>query len=277
MAILSMQEEIKTRDWEELDSVFARTSEPLDNDVAVIILKIHHPAFASNQKSYDYSIWGKTLTEWVSLAFDTCPILEIETSLNADILQTIKPCLSDKKYTAVFYADTPLLQRKTFLSVLDYAKTKRMNVCKLERGFVFVTDYLRTAEKIYASTTANLDFQDDFYMVSDMDSLNYASEKLKKRIINFHLQHGVQILDSNWTSIDADVTIGKNVVIYPQNILQGKTHICDNVILKAGNTIDNSLIGKNCQVMHSVIETSKIRDNSIIEPFSYIKNGEIKK
>ena len=279
MAILSMEEEITTKEqsWVELDNIFARTREPLDSDVAVIILKIHHPAFLGSRKSFDYSLWGKTLTEWVSLAFDTCPILELEITQASDILYTIKPYLSDKKYTAVFYADTPLLQRKNFLNIIDYVKTKRLNVCKLERGYVFVTDYLRTAEKIYSSTTANLDFKDDFLLVCDMDSLSKASAILKNRILKYHLEHGVQILDTNWTSIDADVVIGENVTIYPQNILQGKTIIGDNVVLQAGNTLINSQIGNNCQIMQSVIDRSKIRDGSIIEPFSYIKNGEVRK
>ena len=279
MAILSMEQEITTKEdsWVELDNIFARTREPLDSDVAVIILKIHHPAFLGNRKSFDYSLWGKTLTEWVSLAFDTCPILELETTASSDILYTIKPYLSDKKYTAVFYADTPLLQRKNFLNIIDYVKTKRMNVCKLERGYVFVTDYLRTAEKLYSSTSANLDFKDDFLLVCDMDSLSRASTILKDRILKYHLEHGVQILDTNWTSIDADVIIGENVTIYPENILQGKTIIGDNVVLQAGNTIINSQIGDNCKIIHSVIDRSKIRDGSKIEPFSYIYQGEVKK
>ena len=279
MAILSMEQEVTTKEdsWVELDNIFARTREPLDSDVAVIILKIHHPAFLGKRKSFDYSLWGKTLTEWVSLAFDTCPILELETTASSDILYTIKPYLSDKKYTAVFYADTPLLQRKNFLNIIDYVKTKRMNVCKLERGYVFVTDYLRTAEKLYSSTSANLDFKDDFLLVCDMDSLSRASTILKDRILKYHLERGVQILDTNWTSIDADVIIGENVTIYPENILQGKTIIGDNVVLQAGNTIKNSQIGNNCEIMHSVIDKSKIRDGSKIEPFSYIYQGEVKK
>lgn len=281
MGLLSMDFETETEnvDLDSIDTLWSKSTlkEQIDNDVAVIILKIHHPAFTGNLRSYEMSVCGKTMTEWVSLAFDKCPILEIETTVQDDILQTIKPYLSDKKYTAVFYADTPLLQRKTFLSCLDFAQTKRMNVCKFERGYIFVTDYIRTAEKLYSSTLPNFAGLQDFKLVCDMDTFSQAESILKKRIIDFHLSNGVQILDTIWTSIDADVVIGENVIIYPQNILQGKTVIGDNVVLQVGNTIINSQIGDNCKLMHSVINESKITKNSVIEPFTYIDKGEVKK
>ena len=281
MGILSMdfETETETIDIESIDTLWARSAqkEQIDDDVAVIVLKIHHPAFSGSTRSYDMSICGKTMTEWVELAFDKCPVLEIETTQQADILETIRPYLSDKKYTAVFYADTPLLQRRTFLSCLDFAQTKRMNVCKFERGYIFVTDYIRTAERLYSSTLPNFAGQQDFMLVCDMDTFAQAEAILKKRIIDFHLQHGVQILDTTWVSIDADVVIGKNTVIYPNNVLQGKTKIGDNVVLQVGNTIINSQIDDNCRLMHSVIVSSKITQNSDIAPFTYIEKGIMKK
>ena len=114
-------------------------------------------------------------------------------------------------------------------------------------------------------------------VVCDMDTLSKAQAILKRRIIDFHLKNGVQFIDATWTSVDADVIIGENTVIYPQNVLQGKTIIGDNVTLQVGNTIIDSSIGNGSNIMHSVIMNSKIRDNSKIEPFSYINKGIVKK
>lgn len=280
MAIYEIEDRIETEgpsDWAEIDTIFGLKKESIDSDVAVIVLKIDEPTFMSNKKSFDYQIFGKTLTEWVCLAFANCPVLEIETTAEADLLTTIKPHLSDKKYTAVFYADTPLLERKTFLGIIDYVKTKRMNVCKLERGYVFVTDYLRTAERIYSSVNTNLDIKNDFVRLYDIDSFAFAQRELKKRILSFHMQNGVEILDIDNTSIDADVVIGANAVIYPNNTLLGHTVIGEGAVLLPGSTISNSQIGKFCKINNSVIQNSKIRDNNTIEPFSFILNGEVKK
>lgn len=281
MPILSMDydTEISNESIDEIDSLWARSSmrQPIDSDCAVIILKIHHPAFTGKKRSFDTTIWGKTMTEWVGLAFDKCPIFEIETTAQADILETIRPHLTEHKYTAVFYADTPLLRRKIFLSCLDYAQSKGMNVCKFERGFIFKTEYVKTADKLYSATLPNFAGLQDFMVVCDMDTLVQAQAVLKKRIIDFHLKNGVQFIDPTWTSVDADVIIGENTVIYPQNSLQGKTIVGDNVILQVGNTIIDSGIGDGSNIMHSVIVGSKITPNSIIEPFSYIEKGIIKK
>lgn len=281
MAVLSMYENVevvnKENDWEELDQLFGLQRDAIDSDVAVIVLKIHEPAFVSKKRSFDYHIYGKTLTEWVCMAFANCPVFEIEADADMDILATIKPHLSDKKYTAVFFADTPLLQRRTFLGIIDYVKTKRMNVCKLERGYVFVTDYLRTAEKIYTPVNSNLEVGNDLARVYDVESFNFAQRELKKRILSFHMMHGAEILDIDSTSIDADVVIGKNVIIHPNNVLIGRTVIEDNVVLLPGNTIIDSQIAKDSKINNSVIQCSKIKENCIIEPFSYIINGEVKR
>lgn len=277
MAILSMQEEKKIEsDWADLDEVFGLQRESIDSDVAVIVLKIHEPAFGSDKRSFEYRICGKTMTEWVCMACAECPIFEIETTADRDLLDTIRPHLSDKKYTAVLYADTPLLERKTFLGILDYVKQKRMNVCKLDRGYIFVTEYLRTAERIYSSINANLDIKDDFLRVFDMDTFAHAQQVLKNRVLAFHLAHGVEILDMASTNIDADVMIAQNTVIYPNNTILGHSVIGENTLLFPSNTIINSQIGNNCKIYNSVIDRSKIRDNSSIEPFSFIQNGEIK-
>jgi len=277
MAILSMQEEKEIGcNWDEIDEIFGLKRETLDSDVAVIILKIHEPSFGTKGRSFDYKIFGKSMTEWVCLACAECPIFEIETTEERDLIDTIRPHLSDKKYTAVLYADTPLLERQTFLGILDYVKTKRMNVCKLDRGYVFVTEYLRTAERIYSSASGNLCTKDDFFRVNNAESLIHAQAVLKNRILGYHLSQGVQILDLVNTNIDADVQIAPDVIVYPFNTIIGRSSIGKNTILYPNNTIIDSGIGDNCKIYNSVIERSKIRDNSRIEPFSYVKNGEIK-
>ena len=281
MPILSMdyETEISNDSLDEIDTMWSRTAQkaPIDSDVAVIILKIHHPAFTGTTKSFDTKIFGKTMTEWVSLAFDKCPILEIETTSQADVLETIRPYLTEHTYTAVFYADTPLFRRKMFLTCLDFVQSRGMNVCRFERGYIFRTDYVRNAERLYSATVPNFEGLQDFLIVCDMDTLSQAQAVLKKRILDFHLKNGVQFVDANWTSIDAEVVIGENTIIYPQNVLQGKTVIGNNVILQVGNTIIDSAIGDGSTIMNSVIVNSKITPNSKIEPFSYINKGVIKK
>lgn len=251
--------------------------EPVDSDVAVVILKINNPSLQTKRNTYDLELFGKSLLEWVKLAFGSCPTVEVCCDMNTDVLSAIKPHLGGKKYTAVFYADTPLLQRRTFLNILDWVQTKRMNVCKLERGFVFVTEYAKTAEKIYAITEPHDFGKEDFLTVFNMAMLENAGQILKQRILNYHKQNGVMFIDEKTTFIDADVTIGKDVVIYPNNIIQGATIIEDNCVIQPFSNIVSSKIGNNSCIISSYIEKSEIAPNSKILPFTTIIDGEIKK
>ena len=272
--------EIRTSDIELFVSVESLIEslkrDPIDNDVDVIVLKINNPALFC-EKSYDLEILGKSLTNWVKLAFDQCPITEVVCDMSADIISSIKPHLKNKKYTAVFYADTPLLQRRTFLNILDWVQTKKMNVCKLERGWVFVTDFIKNAEKIFTTTEAHDFGKEDFLTVFNLSNFELAGQILKDRIINFHQQNGVQILDRKTTFIDADVSIEKNAVIYPNNIISGSTIIEEGAKIESFCTIKNSRIGKNSVVSSSYIEKSDIKENSKIAPFSCIINGNKKR
>ena len=81
----------------------------------------------------------------------------------------------------------------------------------------------------------------------------------------------VKYIDKNSVYIDKQVKIGKNVVIYPNNIIMGNSHISDNVILLPNNFISNSKIGQYTKVFNSVIEDSVVEEKSSIGPFSHLR------
>ncbi|MBR7091051.1 MAG: hypothetical protein IKC79_01200 [Clostridia bacterium] len=275
MAIL-MEREINMEN--EVDALFRHyNKQPIDNDVGVILLRQHHDAFGSKEKSWDTAIWGKTVKQWVEMAFDTCPIMELDYREGVDVLNIVKPYLSDKKYTAVFWADTPLFRRETFLSILDYVQTKRLNVCKLERGYIFVTEYLRNVDKVYSTVYPNMVSEQEFRIAKDMKSMEEIGEVLKKRILDFHVQQGVHFVDKASVNIDADVVIGEGVVVHGNNTIEGASIIADNVVLYTGNIITDSKIGEGCVLKYSVIEDSDIPAGTEVLPFSYIQKGVVKR
>ena len=266
--------EAETELFESIESLVQKISlEPVDSDVAVIILKIHNPSLQTTEKSYNLKIMGKRIIDWLKLSFGSCPILEIETDMKADILSTIKPVLTEKKWTAVFYADTPLLERKTFLNILDYAIVKQTKVLKLERGYVFNTEYLKTCEHLISEFEEHKFSTDNFLSVFNMTELEKANQILKNRIILFHQQNGVQILDKNSCFIDFDVKIGKDVIIYPSTTICGDTTIDDNVCVGPNVTIVSSLIHKNNNLKNCYIENSEIKEKTTLKPFSSVING----
>ena len=81
--------------------------------------------------------------------------------------------------------------------------------------------------------------------------------------------------DKKSTYIDADVKIGKNVIIYGNNTIEKGSIIQDNVTLLPGNFISASTIGKGSKVHASVIESSQVGTCCLIGPYAHLRPNTI--
>ena len=107
--------------------------------------------------------------------------------------------------------------------------------------------------------------------VNSRVQLAEAEEILRNRINTMHMENGVTLIDPKTTYIGADVKIGKDTIIYPNNILEGDTVIGENCLLYQNSRIKDSTIGNDVDVQSSVILDSKIGDNTTVGPFAYIR------
>ena len=95
----------------------------------------------------------------------------------------------------------------------------------------------------------------------------------KETALSF-LKSGVKFADINRVDFRGEVSIGKNVFIDINVVLEGKVTIGSDSIISAGAVIRNSSLSKKIKVEpYSVIENSKIGDNSMIGPFAHIGPG----
>jgi bifunctional UDP-N-acetylglucosamine pyrophosphorylase/glucosamine-1-phosphate N-acetyltransferase len=98
---------------------------------------------------------------------------------------------------------------------------------------------------------------------------------LRSRINRKHMENGVTIIDPNSTYIGSDVLIGRDTIIYPGNVLEGKTVIGDNCMLYPNSRIADSVIGAEVDIQSSVIIESKIGEGTTVGPFAYIRPESI--
>ena len=85
------------------------------------------------------------------------------------------------------------------------------------------------------------------------------------------MENGVTLIDPKTTYIGIDVEIGKDTIIYPNNILEGNTKIGNNCLLYQNSRIADSIIGDEVDIQSSVILNSSIGDNTTVGPFAYIR------
>jgi len=237
-----------------------------------ILLLVENPAF-SREAPYNIELAGKPMKAWAALAFADAPRTELVYG-GEDIAAYIKPHLKHSEYTVVLYSDTPLFQRKTLLEVLKFVADSRLNVCRLTRGWVFRTSFIRDSDAIVAGKTYYFD-EEDFLTVSDFTQAALVGDVLRQRILQFHMRNGVHITDTAGTFIDGDVKIGRNVTVHNGNILTGRTVVGDGAVLKPFNVIDDSVIGEGACIAASHLESCAVGKNTTVGPNAYIRKDSV--
>ena len=222
----------------------------------------------------NFDICGKKMIEWVSLATSGCQQKIIDEPDEEDFLSVLKPLAEGYNFVAVFYSDTPLLQKKTFLEIMDFFAKRKMNVLKLSRGFVFKAEFLQNAKMLLSSSVEEFD-QEGFTIVDNAQKISYAFNVLNKRILNYHKQRGVVFFGEETIFVDADVEIEEGSVIYPNNILKGESFVGKNVILESGNYIFDTIVCDDAFVCQSYLEKSKVEKGKVVGPFERLINEQI--
>lgn len=107
--------------------------------------------------------------------------------------------------------------------------------------------------------------------VNSRVQLEQARKVLQTRINNRLMENGVTLINPDTIYIDETVEIGKDTVIYPNNIISGNTVIGENCILYSDNEISNSTIKDNVQIRKSFIEDSYVDEHTTIGPYAHLR------
>ena len=226
------------------------------------------------KKSYDLSLMGESMYNWVARACPNKPLL-VKFSEDDELLSTIKPLLKDGEYTLVLYSDTPLLTANGVNQILEFVKDKNLSVCKLNRGWLFKTDYIKNADAIYALNTYDVCSHEQF-VVNSVDALIKATNILQTRINKYHIAQGVNILSPLCTYIECGVAIEAGATIEAFAKLEGTTTIGANSKICSFATITDSKIGERAIIKSgSVVVRSAILDNAIVGNNCVITNKSV--
>src|SRR5215813_4999309 len=95
---------------------------------------------------------------------------------------------------------------------------------------------------------------------------------LRRGTIRKLLLEGVTFIDPSHAYVSAEAEFGKDCVIYPDVMIEGKSVIGDGCVIRSGSRITNSRIGANVQVKdHCVIVDSDIEANCGVGPFAHLR------
>jgi bifunctional UDP-N-acetylglucosamine pyrophosphorylase / glucosamine-1-phosphate N-acetyltransferase len=86
------------------------------------------------------------------------------------------------------------------------------------------------------------------------------------------IESGVTFIDPSHAYVSAEAQIGRDTVIHPNVMIEGKSVIGEGCVIRAGARITNSRLGDNVTVKdHSVITDSQVESNCSVGPFAHLR------
>jgi bifunctional UDP-N-acetylglucosamine pyrophosphorylase/glucosamine-1-phosphate N-acetyltransferase len=112
--------------------------------------------------------------------------------------------------------------------------------------------------------------------VNTRQQLAELERHYQKNLATRLMAEGVTLIDPARFDVRGDITIGQDVIIDINVILEGKVTIADNVKIGANCIIKDASIGSGTQVLaNSMIDSAIIAENVNIGPFARLRPGTV--
>ena len=135
----------------------------------------------------------------------------------------------------------------------------------------YLTDLFELLKKQNKDIANFLIDKQEILGVNSRVQLEEARRIIQDRINLFHMENGVTLINPSSIYIENDVVIGRDTVIYPQNLIAGNTKIGENCIIHSENKILNSIIKDDVVIKSSFIEDSFIDEKTTIGPYAHLR------
>jgi len=109
--------------------------------------------------------------------------------------------------------------------------------------------------------------------VNDRWQLALAERELRSRTNRHWLLNGVTMLDPRQTFIDVNVTIGRDVTLYPGTMLQGTTAVGDGCEIGPDAQLVDCAIGSGAKVVQTVGNDAEVGTDAVVGPYAHLPAG----
>ena len=143
-------------------------------------------------------------------------------------------------------------------------------------GELYLTELVGMARAEGRLVTA-IEVEDDGRLlgINDRAQLAQAEWDLRTELNLGHMRAGVTMEDPSTVYLDATVEIERDVTLEPNVILRGRTRVGEGSVIAAGSRIEDSEIGRECRIVSSVIESSRVGDRVTVGPYSHLRAGSV--
>jgi bifunctional UDP-N-acetylglucosamine pyrophosphorylase/glucosamine-1-phosphate N-acetyltransferase len=128
----------------------------------------------------------------------------------------------------------------------------------------------RMGRRVSAYTTAT---PEETIGINSRKDLALTTKIMRERVLTKLMLGGVTIVDPLTTTIDEQVEIGKDTVIYPFTIIEGATRIGPSCIIGPAVHLKDSKLADQVEIKSSTVQDSIIEREAKIGPYSHLRSG----
>ena len=136
----------------------------------------------------------------------------------------------------------------------------------------YITDTISLLEKAISYEIFD---EEEIQGINNRIDLAKCEEILQKRIKTKHMLNGVTFINPESSSVSEESEIGIDVIIEANSHIRGFSKISDNCVIGPNTYLENTSIKKNSKIINSTVFNSEIMDNVNIGPYSHIRPGSI--
>src|SRR5690554_1182658 len=191
---------------------------------------------------------------------------------NKEVLKIVeeKDASDSEKLIKEINTGTYCFNNKKLFTALSYLKNDN------KQGEYYLTDVVKIVKEIGGKVCAYVTNDiNETIGINDRQSLEKATQILKRRINNKLMKAGVSIIDSEHTYISPDTYIDSDTTVYPGTVILGKNKIGHHCNIGPNTELVNVKVADNVRLSHSVITDSVIGKNATIGPFAHFRNKVI--
>lgn len=168
------------------------------------------------------------------------------------------------EYIAEIFEDCLLAAPKDIAKLISGMKSARLERVSADGINIYKKDFNPGAH-------AHAQFECDIVRCNTARNTVAATELLRKKIIDRHLENGVMIYNPESVRIDFGVRIESGVEIHQNNCLRGDTVIKSGCVLNPNNIITDSVIAENVQLTSSTLEQATVGEKTCVGPNAYLR------
>ncbi|MDP8927753.1 MAG: bifunctional UDP-N-acetylglucosamine diphosphorylase/glucosamine-1-phosphate N-acetyltransferase GlmU [Actinomycetota bacterium] len=109
--------------------------------------------------------------------------------------------------------------------------------------------------------------------VNDRVQLAAAGAMLRDRTLERLMRDGVTVLDPATTYVDVDVSVGRDSILLPGCLLEGRTRVGQRVTLGPYTRLVDAEVQDGATVAQSVVISASVGPDASVGPFTYLRPG----